>query len=112
PAPAGGAPSPARPRPTPDGGQGAGGLTEAAGRLRQLIDDGVRTGDIRDDVGLDLRNVLGNLTREVADGDSDLATPVALLREKVVRRVDEGGIDPGYARTLDAAIVQLGATQA
>ncbi|MEH0983486.1 serine/threonine-protein kinase [Micromonospora sp. CPCC 205556] len=95
------------PRPTPDGGQGAGGLDEAAERLRRLIDDGVRTGDIRDDVGQDLRNVLGNLTRDVAAGRSDLAVPVAALRQKVTRRVDEGGITPAYARRLDAAVVGL-----
>lgn len=102
---------PSTPRSTPDGGQGAGGLTEAAERLRRLIDDGVSSGDVRADVGTDLRNVLGNLTRAAADGRSDLAEPVALLREKVTRRVDEGGITPAYARQLDAAIVDLGTTR-
>ncbi|MEH0819489.1 MULTISPECIES: serine/threonine-protein kinase [unclassified Micromonospora] len=109
-APATDAPS-SPPKSTPDGGQGAGGLTEAAERLRRLIDDGVRSGDVRADVGTDLRNVLGNLTRAAADGRSDLAEPVALLREKVTRRVDEGGITPRYARRLDAAIVDLGTTR-
>ncbi|WP_446211223.1 protein kinase domain-containing protein [Micromonospora sp. IBSANI012] len=102
---------PPRPRPTPDGGQGAGGLTEAAERLRRLIDDGVRSGDVRTDVGTDLRNVLANLTRAAADGRSDLAEPVALLRDKVTDRVDEGGITPAYARRLDAAIVDLGTSR-
>ncbi|MFF5175509.1 serine/threonine-protein kinase [Micromonospora sp. NPDC000089] len=104
PPPAGATPAPAPPT---TGGQGAGGLTAAAARLHQLIDDGVRAGDIRTDVGLDLRNVLGNLTREATEGRSDLATPVARLRQKVDRRVGEGGITPGYARRLDAAIVAL-----
>ncbi|WP_346538418.1 protein kinase [Micromonospora sp. DPT] len=103
--------APPRPRPASDGGQGAGGLTEAAERLRRLIDDGVRSGDVRADVGTDLRNVLANLTRAAADGRSDLAEPVALLREKVTHRVDEGGITPGYARRLDAAIVDLGTSR-
>ncbi|MGN9891129.1 protein kinase domain-containing protein [Micromonospora sp. L31] len=102
---------PSRPRPAPDGGQGAGGLTEAAERLRRLIDDGVRSGDVRADVGTDLRNVLANLTRSAAYGRSDLAEPVALLREKVTHRVDEGGITPAYARRLDAAIVDLGTSR-
>ncbi|MFC8616891.1 protein kinase [Micromonospora purpureochromogenes] len=102
---------PPRPRPAPDGGQGAGGLTEAAERLRRLIDDGVRSGDVRADVGTDLRNVLANLTRAAADGRSDLAEPVALLRDKVTHRVDEGGITPAYARRLDAAIVDLGTSR-
>ncbi|SCG33894.1 serine/threonine-protein kinase [Micromonospora halophytica] len=102
---------PPRPRPAPDGGQGAGGLTEAAERLRTLIDDGVRNGDIRGDVGVDLRNVLANLTREAADGRSDLAEPVAQFREKVTRRVQEGAITPAFARHLDAAIVGLDTSQ-
>ncbi|NYF55008.1 serine/threonine-protein kinase [Micromonospora purpureochromogenes] len=102
---------PPRPRPTPDGGQGAGGLTEAAERLRRLINDGVRLGDVRADVGTDLRNLLANLTRTAADGRSDLAEPVALLRDKVTDRVDEGGITPAYARRLDAAIVDLGTSR-
>ncbi|MBM0258578.1 serine/threonine protein kinase, partial [Micromonospora sp. 4G55] len=88
-----------------------GGLTEAAERLRRLIDDGVRSGDVRADVGTDLRNVLANLTRAAADGRSDLAEPVALLRDKVTHRVDEGGITPAYARRLDAAIVDLGTSR-
>ncbi|MGB2569762.1 serine/threonine-protein kinase [Micromonospora citrea] len=102
---------PSRPQPAPDGGQGAGGLTEAAERLRTLIDDGVRSGDIRSDVGVDLRNVLANLTREAADGRADLAEPVARLREKVTRRVQEGAITPAFARHLDTAILGLGTGQ-
>ncbi|SCG53257.1 serine/threonine-protein kinase [Micromonospora coxensis] len=102
---------PSRPQPAPDGGQGAGGLTEAAERLRTLIDDGVRSGDIRSDVGIDLRNVLANLTREAADGRADLAEPVARLREKVTRRVQEGAITPEFARHLDTAILGLGSSQ-
>ncbi|MEV4493780.1 serine/threonine-protein kinase [Micromonospora coxensis] len=103
---------PSRPQPTPDGGQGAGGLTEAAERLRTLIDDGVRTGDVRPDVGVDLRNGLANLTREAANGRADLAEPVAQLREKVTRRVQEGAITPAFARHLDTAILGLGTGQA
>ncbi|MBM7082751.1 serine/threonine-protein kinase [Micromonospora humidisoli] len=105
------APAPSRPpATTPDGGQGGGGLTEAADRLRRLIDDGVRTGEVREDVGLDLRNVLANLTRSAAAGSSDVPAQVTALREKVTRRVDEGGITQAYGRQLDAAVRDLAAT--
>ncbi|WKU08188.1 serine/threonine-protein kinase [Micromonospora sp. HUAS LYJ1] len=105
------APAPSRPPvTTPGGGQGGGGLTEAADRMRRLIDDGVRTGEVREDVGLDLRNVLANLTRSAAEGRSDVPAQVTALREKVTRRVDEGGITPAYGRQLDAAVRDLAAT--
>ncbi|WP_420117936.1 protein kinase domain-containing protein [Micromonospora sp.] len=105
------APAPSRPpATTPDGGQGGGGLTEAADRMRRLIDDGVRTGEVREDVGLDLRNVLANLTRSAAEGRSDVPAQVTALREKVTRRIDEGGITPAYGRQLDAAVRDLAAT--
>ncbi|WP_431915543.1 serine/threonine-protein kinase [Micromonospora wenchangensis] len=104
------APAPSRPpATTPDGGQG-GGLTEAADRMRRLIDDGVRTGEVREDVGLDLRNVLANLTRSAAEGRSDVPAQVTALREKVTRRIDEGGITQAYGRQLDAAVRDLAAT--
>ncbi|MFY1624752.1 serine/threonine-protein kinase [Micromonospora sp. WMMD735] len=105
------APAPSRPpATTPDGGQGGGGLAEAADRVRRLIDDGVRTGEVREDVGLDLRNVLANLTRSAAEGRSDVPAQVTALREKVTRRIDEGGITPAYGRQLDAAVQELAAT--
>ncbi|MGC5659461.1 serine/threonine-protein kinase [Micromonospora sp. WMMD723] len=105
------APAPSRPpATTPDGGQGGGGLAEAADRVRRLIDDGVRTGEVREDVGLDLRNVLANLTRSAAEGRSDVPAQVTALREKVTRRIDEGGITPAYGRQLDAAVRELAAT--
>ncbi|MFJ8685009.1 serine/threonine-protein kinase [Micromonospora wenchangensis] len=104
-------PAPSRPpATTPDGGQGGGGLAEAADRMRRLIDDGVRTGEVREDVGLDLRNVLANLTRSAAEGRSDVPAQVTALREKVTRRIDEGGITPAYGRQLDAAVRDLAAT--
>ncbi|MEU7978005.1 serine/threonine-protein kinase [Micromonospora sp. NPDC049081] len=105
-------PTPPRPQPTttPDGGQGGGGLTEAADRMRQLIDDGVRTGEVREDVGLDLRNVLANLTRSAAEGQADVPAQATALREKVTRRIDEGGITAAYGRQLEAAARKLAAT--
>jgi serine/threonine-protein kinase len=103
-------PTPPRTPSTPEGGQGAGGLTEAAERMRRLVDDGVRTGEIREDVGIDLRNVLANLTRAAAEGNPDVPAQAVALREKVTRRVDEGGITATYGRQLESAARDLAAT--
>ncbi|MEV0153161.1 protein kinase [Micromonospora sp. NPDC050686] len=86
-------------------------LVEVAARVEGLIGDGVSTGAIRDDVGLDLRNELRNLTTAVGDGRADPAFPVARLREKVTVRLREGAITPEYARQLDTAIAALGAAR-
>ncbi|RZT80841.1 serine/threonine-protein kinase [Micromonospora violae] len=86
-------------------------LTEAANRVDGLISAGLSAGEIRDDVALDLRNELRNLTVAVGSGREDLAPPVARLREKVTVRLGEGGISPAYASRLDAAITELGATR-
>ncbi|MDG4841364.1 serine/threonine-protein kinase [Micromonospora sp. WMMD967] len=88
-----------------------GSLVEAAGRVDGLITAGLNAGEIRDDVGLDLRNELRNLTAAVSSGRDELAPPVARLREKVAVRLGEGGISPGYASQLDAAIADLGAAR-
>ncbi|MEW1588934.1 protein kinase [Micromonospora vinacea] len=87
-------------------------LTEVANRVDGLIGAGLSAGEIRDDVALDLRNELRNLTVAVSSGREELAPPVARLRAKVTVRLGEGGISPAYASRLDAAIVELGATQA
>ncbi|WP_307871381.1 serine/threonine-protein kinase [Micromonospora sp. M61] len=86
-------------------------LVEAANRVDGLISAGLGAGEIRDDVGLDLRNELRNLTAAVSSGRDDLAPPVARLREKVAVRLGEGGISPAYASRLDAAIVELGGAE-
>jgi hypothetical protein len=98
---------PARPRtasPTSDPGT----LVEAANRVDALITAGLSAGEIRSDVGLDLRNELRNLTAAVSSGRDELAPPVARLREKVAVRLGEGGISPAYAEQLDVAIAELG----
>ncbi|MET8309211.1 protein kinase [Micromonospora sp. NPDC005173] len=86
-------------------------LVEAANRLNRLIGAGLDAGEIRPDVGLDLRNELRNLTAAVGSGRGELAPPVARLREKVAVRLGEGGISPAYAERLDAAIAELGAAR-
>ncbi|MFE0530664.1 protein kinase [Micromonospora parva] len=87
-------------------------LAEAANRVDGLITAGLSAGEIREDVALDLRNELRNLTAAVSSGREKLAPPVARLRTKVTVRVGEGGISPAYAGRLDAAIAELGATGA
>ncbi|MFI6067435.1 protein kinase [Micromonospora sp. NPDC051227] len=87
-------------------------LTEVANRVDGLIGAGLSAGEIRDDVALDLRNELRNLTVAVSSGREELAPPVARLRTKVAVRLGEGGISPAYASRLDAAIAELGATGA
>ncbi|MEU4334582.1 protein kinase [Micromonospora lupini] len=86
-------------------------LVEAANRVDGLIGAGLRDGEIRDDVALDLRNELRNLLAAVGSGRDELAPPVARLREKVAVRLGEGAISPAYAQRLDAAIAELGAAR-
>lgn len=100
-----GRPSPTRALPGPES------LLTVANRLDGLIGAGLDGGEIRADVGLDLRNELRNLTAAVGSGPADLTGPVARLREKVATRVREGGITPGYARRLDSAIADLAAAR-
>ncbi|GAB3161012.1 hypothetical protein GCM10027290_67640 [Micromonospora sonneratiae] len=84
-------------------------LVEAMARLDQVIDDGVSSGAIRHDVGVDLRNQVRNLRATLAGGPTVLAEPVAGIREKIAIRVVEGSISADHARQLDAALAQLAA---
>ncbi|MEV4821122.1 serine/threonine-protein kinase [Micromonospora sp. NPDC049274] len=104
-------PAPSSPPATraPTGGPST--LVEAANRVDGLIGAGLRDGEIRDDVALDLRNELRNLLAAVRSGRDELAPPVARLREKVAVRLGEGAISPAYAQRLDAAIAELGAAR-
>ncbi|WP_433649211.1 serine/threonine-protein kinase [Micromonospora zamorensis] len=114
PVPASSAPSASPPPTKPSTGSPTsdpGTLVEAANRVDGLISAGLGAGEIRDDVGLDLRNELRNLTAAVSSGRDELAPPVARLREKVAVRLGEGGISPAYASRLDAAIVELGGAE-
>ncbi|WP_307868634.1 protein kinase [Micromonospora sp. C95] len=95
------------PNPPPSGDS----LIEAANRLDEVIGAGLADGGIRDDVGVDLRNELRNLTRAVTGGEGELGPGVARLREKVSIRLRENGLSPAYAQQLDAAITALGAAQ-
>ncbi len=104
-------PPPSAPTALPSPAGGTDTLIEAANRLEAVIGAGLADGGIRDDVGLDLRNELRNLTRAVAGGEGELGPGVARLREKVSTRLREEGLSPAYAQQLDAAIAALGAAQ-
>ncbi|RLP88066.1 serine/threonine-protein kinase [Micromonospora sp. CV4] len=103
--------TPSAPPSTGSPATGPGTLVEAANRVDGLIGAGLTAGEIRADVGLDLRNELRNLTAAVGSGRNELGPPVARLREKVTVRLGEGGISPAYAERLDAAIAELGAAR-
>ncbi|MCW3844468.1 serine/threonine protein kinase [Micromonospora yasonensis] len=105
-------PRPSRPARTTSGPPAPPGvnLIEAANRVADLIDAGLVAGQIREDVGVDLRNLLHNATA-AAEAD-DLAAAVDQLRRKVAERWREGSISPEYARRLDAAVAELAGTRA
>nr|WP_309227512.1 MULTISPECIES: serine/threonine-protein kinase [unclassified Micromonospora] len=102
------APSPSRPArttaspPAPPTGVS---LVEAANRVDALIEAGLADGRIREDVGVDLRNLLHNAT--AASSAGDLAAAVDRLRGKISERQREGSISPEYAGQLDAAAADL-----
>ncbi|MFE9205781.1 protein kinase [Micromonospora sp. NPDC007230] len=106
-------PSPTRPAPatsTVPVLPPAGSLVDVAGRVDGLIEAGLVAGQIRDDVGVDLRNLLRNAT--AASGEGALTAAVDRLRAKIGERQREGSISPGYARQLDAAAAELVAARA
>ncbi|WP_046571459.1 serine/threonine-protein kinase [Micromonospora sp. HK10] len=84
-------------------------LAEAANRVDGLIDAGLAAGQIRRDVGVDLRNLLRNAI--AASGAGDLTVAVDRLRDKIDERRREGSISPEYARQLDAAAAGLAAAR-
>lgn len=68
---------------------------------RSAVDNGVRAGEIRGDVGLDLNNVIGSLTNDVASGRVTDPRPRAReLRDKIWRRFGEQGLTQRQAERL------------
>ncbi|GGR86099.1 hypothetical protein GCM10010169_33010 [Micromonospora fulviviridis] len=101
-------PGPTRRAPATGGAPTApagGSLDEAAHRVEGLIEAGLAAGQIRGDVGVDLRNLLRNAT--AATGDGALTAAVDRLRGKIAERRREGSISAEYARQLDAAAADL-----
>jgi serine/threonine-protein kinase len=69
--------------------------------VRQSVSQGVDAGEIRQDVGVDLNNVVGNLQRDLAAGQQvDLHQRVAEIRDKIATRFREGAITLNRADTL------------
>ncbi|GAA4290793.1 hypothetical protein GCM10023178_63650 [Actinomadura luteofluorescens] len=60
------------------------------------MDEGVAAGDVRDDVGLDL----GNVIERMLDHGQRSRTDVASLRHKIATRAREGAITGGRAEQL------------
>ncbi|MFD6718392.1 serine/threonine-protein kinase [Micromonospora chalcea] len=85
------------------------GQADAAERVDGLIEAGLAEGQIREDVGVDLRNLLRNAV--AASGEGEVTAAVDRLRAKIDERRREGSITPGYARRLDAAAAELVAGQ-
>ncbi|MFI2709656.1 protein kinase [Micromonospora sp. NPDC018662] len=78
---------------------------DPAERVDGLIEAGLTDGQIRSDVGVDLRNLLRNAV--AASGADEVTAAVERLRGKIAERRREGSISPGYARLLDAAAAAL-----
>ncbi|MEV4692047.1 serine/threonine-protein kinase [Micromonospora echinospora] len=85
------------------------GRADPAERVDGLIEAGLTEGQIREDVGVDLRNLLRNAV--AASGEGEVTAAVDRLRDKIDERRREGSITPGYARRLDAAAAELVAGQ-
>ncbi|HEY8472098.1 MAG TPA: serine/threonine-protein kinase [Natronosporangium sp.] len=73
----------------------------------QVIEDGRAVGDIREDVALDLHQLIDNLERELDQGVRDLPSVARILRDKVADRAAEGAMSPETADQLRAALDQL-----
>ncbi|SNR49428.1 hypothetical protein [Actinomadura mexicana] len=72
------------------------GIDEVLVRLRHAVDQGVAAGDVRDDVGLDL----GNVIERMLDHGERSRADVASLRHKIATRAREGAITGGRAEQL------------
>ncbi|MFS2294293.1 MAG: hypothetical protein FWJ90_16635 [Actinomadura sp.] len=72
-------------------------LYEALLRLRFAVDDGVEDGDVRDDVGLDLANVIERILDRPRSSREGRRDDVAYLHHKIATRAREGAIDDDRA---------------
>jgi serine/threonine-protein kinase len=79
-------------------------FADAVSRMQSAVEDGAADGEIRDDVALDLLNLIRPLA--LTDG-RDVATQVALLRLKITQRLGEGGLQPARAEVLRARLTDL-----
>ncbi|KAB2352544.1 hypothetical protein [Actinomadura rudentiformis] len=79
------------------------------GKFRFAVDQGLAAHQIRDDVGVDLHNLIRGAFDDSGSGDPDLFRHhVAKLREKVGTRKREGAITPHRAAELKLILDQAG----
>jgi hypothetical protein len=73
----------------------------------QLIEDGRAGGDIREDVALDLHQLIGNLEHELDAGITDMPSATRQIRNKVQARAAEGTLGRTWAVEIHAVLDQL-----
>jgi len=74
-------------------------------RLRQAVDRSDLAGKIRQDVALDLRNVISNLENDLTSGHPvDLRQRLTDIERKIGTRLREGGLDTKTAANLNQII--------
>jgi hypothetical protein len=93
--------------PTPPVEERTPGFGEVLVEIDNLIDDGLRAGEIRDDAGVDLRNHLDHVYAALVDQRADTIRPIEALRRKVAVRANEGAITRPCAARLDEALHRL-----
>jgi serine/threonine-protein kinase len=74
-------------------------------RVRDAVEEGEESGDIRSDVALDFRNILGQLATQ---DNPDIRGQVDLLRRKVRQRLGEGAVTADRADVLQERLTDLG----
>ncbi|WP_165978602.1 hypothetical protein [Actinomadura darangshiensis] len=75
-------------------------IHDALLRLRYSVDEGVAAGDVRDDVGLDLGNVIERMLGQGRRPLERRREDVAYLQQKIATRTREGAITDGRAEEL------------
>ena len=75
-------------------------IHEALLRLRFSVNKGVEEGDVRDDVGLDLTNVIERILDRPWSPPERTRADVAYLHHKIATRTREGAIDDARADEL------------
>jgi serine/threonine-protein kinase len=98
------APPSSAPPPSPKAAVPTLSFDDALARLRTAVDDGAEGGEIREDVALDFRNLIRNLSTADARGASD---EVAQLRQKIRQRAGEGSVSAATSTVLLARVADL-----
>ncbi|WP_433217809.1 serine/threonine-protein kinase [Dactylosporangium sp. CS-047395] len=80
---------------------------QAAGKaVLDVVDRREQTGEIREDVALDIRNQINNLLSD----SNDAARRIELLRKQLTDRRRDNAVQEAAYQELDAAVVQFGKT--